>query len=220
MLSLDTLGRTDHEEWQFRDSAELRQHAEEWRDVSTLEEQDRIFTSYGTRWSEMWCLPYWDPTCQLVLIAMHCILEGVAHHHFRIALGLTNASAVSKPETVQAFSHRFTHVDPGELPLPDNMTTKEAKSLAGIHKLLMAPLAGIGDDGQVIDQSSFNESVDDLSKRLSNRNMKPLHFVALDINCAPPSSRRIYKKHWVKALVERVSSYRLKNISLLTSSIT
>jgi hypothetical protein len=185
-----------------------------------MEEQDRIFTSYGTRWSEMWRLPYWDPTRQLVVDAMHCVLEGVTHHHFRIALGLTNASAASKPETVRAFSHRFTHIDPAELPLPDNMTTKEAKSLAGIHKLLMAPLAGIGDDGQVIDQSAFDNSVDDLSKWLSNRNTKPLRLVALDVNCAPPSSRRIYKKHWVKVLVEWVSSHRLQNISLLTSFIT
>jgi hypothetical protein len=129
-----------------------------------LEEQEKIFTTHGTRWSGMWRLPYWNPTRQLVVDAMHCILEGVAHNHFCVILGLTNASTTSKPEAVQAFSHRFTHIDPEYHPLPDNMSVKEAKSLSGIHRILMAPLAGLGDDVRVQDKGEFDASVTDLSK--------------------------------------------------------
>jgi hypothetical protein len=157
----------------------------------------------------MWRLPYWNPTRQLVVDAMHCVLEGVTHHHFRIALGLTSVSAASKPEVVRAFSHRFTKVDSEQLPLPDDMSVKEAKSLTGIHSLLTAALAGVDDDGNVIDQEEFDASIASFSKRLSNKNMKPLRFVARDVNCAPTSLGRIYKKQWVDALVSWVCLYLL-----------
>lgn len=203
---LDTLGRTDHERWELRDSETLRQHAEEWRDASTSKEQENIFQSHGVRWSEMWRLPYWDPTHQLVVDAMHCILEGIAHHHFRTVLGLTSASAASNPEITQAFTHAFTKVDPDNIPLPDEMTVKEAKSVNGIHALLTAPLAGLDDDGCVIDHAEHTASVQSLSKRLSNRNIKPLKFVALDISVVPRDSRKTYKNEWVKGLVSWVRS--------------
>jgi Transposase family tnp2 len=205
----DTLGRTDHQNWEFRDSEEMRRHAEQWKEATTLKDQNDIFTTHGTRWSEMWRLPYWNPTRQLVVDAMHCVLEGVAHHHFRIALGLTSVSAASKPEVVRAFSHRFTKVDSEQLPLPDDMSVKEAKSLTGIHSLLTAALAGVDDDGNVIDQEEFDASIASFSKRLSNKNMKPLRFVARDVNCAPTSLGRIYKKQWVDALVSWVCLYLL-----------
>ena len=204
---LDTLGRTDHQNWEFRNSEELRRHAERWKVASTSKDQDAIFTAHGTRWSEMWRLPYWNPTRQLVVDAMHCVLEGVAHHHFRVVLGLTSTSAASKPETAQAFSHRFTLVDPEDLPLPNDMSEKEAKSLCAIHRLLTAPLAGVDNDGTVIDQGAFDAGIATLSTHLSNRNTKPLSFVAHDINCAPSRPGRIYKKHWVDALISWVCSY-------------
>ncbi|KAK6988825.1 quinon protein alcohol dehydrogenase-like superfamily, partial [Favolaschia claudopus] len=36
---------------------------------------------HGVRWSEMWRLPYWNPSRMLVIDAMHCILEGLVHYH-------------------------------------------------------------------------------------------------------------------------------------------
>ena len=204
---LDTLGRTDHEKWELRDREALRQHAEEWKNASTLKDQEDIFKSHGTRWSEMWRLPYWDPTRQLVVDAMHCILEGVAHHHFRIVLGLTDIFAASKPEVAQAFTHRFTKVDPEDTPLPDEMTVKEAKTINSIHALLTAPLAGLDNNGHIIDHAEYDASVQGLSKRLSNRNTKPLKFVALDVGVVPRDSPRIYKNEWVNGLVSWVSYF-------------
>ena len=95
---LDTLGRTDYEKWELHDSKELQQHVEKWKNPSTLKDQEDIFKSHGIHWSEMWHLPYWDPTHQLVVNTMHCILEGIAQHHFCVVLGLTDISAANKPE--------------------------------------------------------------------------------------------------------------------------
>ncbi|KAH9910516.1 uncharacterized protein BXZ73DRAFT_93680 [Epithele typhae] len=72
-----TRGRTDFEHWTKRNLNELREQAERWRDATTEAERKRIFNEHGIRWSELWRLPYWDPTRQLVVDPMHCILEGL-----------------------------------------------------------------------------------------------------------------------------------------------
>jgi hypothetical protein len=86
------------------------------------------------------------------------------------------------------------------------MTVKEAKTINGIHALLTAPLAGLDDNEHVIDRAEYNASMQSLSKRLSNRNTKPLKFIALDVGVVPRNSPKIYKNEWVNGLVSWVSS--------------
>ncbi|KAF9233015.1 hypothetical protein BU15DRAFT_7288, partial [Melanogaster broomeanus] len=62
--------------------------AEQWRDAPSTAERERLFKEHGVRWSELWRLPYWDPARQLVVDAMHCILEGLVAHHTRRLLVL------------------------------------------------------------------------------------------------------------------------------------
>ncbi|EIN14144.1 hypothetical protein PUNSTDRAFT_58107, partial [Punctularia strigosozonata HHB-11173 SS5] len=81
------LNRTDYEAWNMRDGSEMRSFAERWRDASSTREQDDIFKRHGVRWSELWRLPYWDPTIQLVVDPMHCLYEGLAKFHFTTVLG-------------------------------------------------------------------------------------------------------------------------------------
>jgi len=57
------------------------------------------------------------------------------------------------------------------------MTVKEAKTINSIHALLMAPLAGLDNNGHIIDHAEYDASVQGLSKRLSNRNTKPLKLL-------------------------------------------
>ncbi|KIM50309.1 hypothetical protein SCLCIDRAFT_77384, partial [Scleroderma citrinum Foug A] len=80
-------GRTDFEKWVSRDKDKLRQYAKQWRDVRTTAERKRLFKTYGIQYSELWWLPYWDPTCQLVVDSMHCILKGLVQHHVHNLLG-------------------------------------------------------------------------------------------------------------------------------------
>lgn len=50
----------------------------------TLSEQTRLLKMYGTRWSELNRLPYWDPTMNVALGIMHNWYEGVLQHHWRV----------------------------------------------------------------------------------------------------------------------------------------
>jgi hypothetical protein len=103
-----TLGRTDYQDWMNRDVEQMRKHAEMWRDAKTVAEQVKIFNKYGVRWSELWNLPYWDPTRQLVVDSMHCLFEGLVHTHVREILGLSTATASEKEAITFAFHHNFT----------------------------------------------------------------------------------------------------------------
>ncbi|KAG2054033.1 hypothetical protein BDR06DRAFT_885012 [Suillus hirtellus] len=76
-----TCGRVDFEKWEPRNKVTLREYAEQWRDAATSSEHERLFKAHGVRYSELWRLPYWDPSQQLVIDPMHCILEGLAQHH-------------------------------------------------------------------------------------------------------------------------------------------
>jgi hypothetical protein len=212
-----TLGRTDHDQWKIRDYKELRRAAEQWRDASSSAVREEIFKTCGTRWSEFWRLSYWNLTRQLVVDAMHCILEGHAQHHFRVVLGLTSLSAATSLPAEKAFSHKFQEIstDDKASVFPDGMTLKEAKQVASIHTLLTACLEGVNGDGDVIDEEDFNQSWQNLSKRLSSKNIKPLQFVCRDLKCPPepkPHPRatasygRLYKNDWVGALLQWASN--------------
>lgn len=205
------MGRTDHEEWKLRDIEEMRSHAEEWRDATTVAKQEDIFKKYGTRWSELWRLQYWNPVRQLVVDPMHALLEGNAHAHFRFVLQLTSVSANSPAPAPKAFSHSFQQVDPAESPLPNNMTVKEAKQVASIHTLLTAALRDDKDN-------DVEENLKELSHRLMNKNIASLQFVCNDLSCVPepkPNGGKagefshVYKKDWVAKLIQWVSNFIL-----------
>ncbi|KAH9940335.1 hypothetical protein B0H21DRAFT_697683 [Amylocystis lapponica] len=93
---LDTVGRFDCEAWRIRDKDTLRQQAEAWRTAGSSAAQEKLFTSTGVRYTELWRLRYWDPTRQLVVDAMHCVLENLVSFHFREVLKLNWQAAESK----------------------------------------------------------------------------------------------------------------------------
>ncbi|EIN09757.1 hypothetical protein PUNSTDRAFT_39704, partial [Punctularia strigosozonata HHB-11173 SS5] len=103
----DLLRRTDHLSWSRRDGQEMRWHAEQWRNATSSREQDEIFKRHGVRWSELWRLPYWDPTRQLVVDPMHCLYEGLAKFHFCTVLALSESNATVAPKSQPAFVFPF-----------------------------------------------------------------------------------------------------------------
>lgn len=200
-----TLGDTDHEHWSLRDALKLCEQAENWRNASTLQEQEAIFHKYGTRWSELWRLPYWDPTTQLVVDFMHTVLEGNAQNHFRNILNLTTTAANTHSQPPPAFVQKFKKIDLDVTPFPGEMTLREAKQVNSIHALLVAPL--VGDDANVIsDQESLDDTIKVLRSRLNSKNIKPLAFVCQDLRLGPtrgshPNATRVFKTNWVEALI-------------------
>ncbi|KAG1802900.1 uncharacterized protein HD556DRAFT_1227597 [Suillus plorans] len=79
-----TCGRTDiqTEDWALKDKNEVRRYAELWKNTGTSVERNKLFASHGVQWSTLWRLSYWDPSRQIVVNTMHCLLEGLAHAHF------------------------------------------------------------------------------------------------------------------------------------------
>ncbi|KNZ52983.1 hypothetical protein VP01_337g10 [Puccinia sorghi] len=61
---------------------EKRRLAVVWRETSTLAKQTQLLKRYGTRWSELNRLPYWDPVKNMALGVMHNWYEGVLQHHW------------------------------------------------------------------------------------------------------------------------------------------
>jgi hypothetical protein len=186
-----TLGRVDftHDDWNPPDNDELRKLTEAWRDASSNDEQDEITLRFGICWSEFWRLPYWNPSRQLVVDAMHCILEGLSQLHAREALRLTDASAAAAPDIIPAFDHAFTKAQEGP------MLPKIVKQVNQIHDLLVAPAATEAD-------------LVSLQEKLIKKNLPALTFVGEDLhlNGRGPSGKS-RKADWAKALVHWVSMY-------------
>ena len=203
-----TLGRTDFEspDWMRKDITELRKSAEEWKNASTAREQVNLFQRKGVRWSEMWRLPYWDPTRMLVVDTMHCLLEGLAQFQFREVLKLTSANANAKEIPAPAFSFPFP--PPTSADIPQGMTDNEVKQVEEIHALLQATLTG-GEDSTMIEAN-----VKLLTSKLERKNMKPLIYVTKGLGIDLKVPGRISKLRRAEALIEWVSLSIFSRIEL------
>ena len=194
-----TLHRVDvaHNDWMPKNAEDLRRKAEAWRTAPTHKDQENLFSTNGLRWTELWRLPYWDPAMMLVVDPMHCLLEGLAQHHFRVVLGLSE-SAAAKPmeDIVLPFQFQF--------PLPNQeyidkflQGRNDAKHISQIHDQLLSPMGKEGDD----DDAHFLA----LQKRLLQKNLGALRFVLDSINIQPPP-RQNSKLQCAEALINWVSS--------------
>jgi hypothetical protein len=191
-------------DWKPKDALELWSKAKDWKNAPTAKDQEKAFKLNGIRWSELWRLPYWDPSRQLVVDSMHCLLEGLAQFHFREVLNLTTISANDKPEVVPAFAHPFRLPEDHEAA---SMSEKELKQISGIHALLTSPIGG--------DESTIEEHLSLLNEKLQRSNLGPLSFVARSVGAVPATGNtqcgsirtpgRITKIRWAQALVEWVS---------------
>ena len=189
-----TRGRTDFEHWAFRDPQEMRKQAFTWRDAKIPSEQDKIFAQHGVRWSELWRLPYWDPTCQLVIDSMHCIFEGLIPYHFRNILGLTSTNAKEKEVLLPAFEHNFAAVDiQANSQLSEKVRLSE-KEVGQVESISHALCQHIGDGPE-----EQEKGLEDLHRWLLNKNLKALSFVGHGLEL--PLKEKMTKRQWVDALV-------------------
>ncbi|KAI8989143.1 hypothetical protein BD414DRAFT_327419 [Trametes punicea] len=192
---LNTRGRTDFESWTPRDPAEMRKHAENWRDAASKVERERIFQQHGVRWSELWRLPYWDPTRQLVVDSMHCIFEGLVPYHFRDILGLTAAHANAKEEMPSAFVYDFKAVD---VEINQGLDAKDEKKLSEkaisdvkhIQRALCLPING-----------DVEDAMKKLHKALAGKNLKALCFVGSHLD-VPRVKAKMTRNDWADGLIE------------------
>jgi hypothetical protein len=188
----DNIHRTDWQNWTTRDNDEVRKQAEMWRDAPSLKEQNRLFDTYGVRYSEFWRLPYWNPARQLVVDVMHCILLGVTHHYFRDALGLTEQpphNPISRP----------AYFFPFRMPHPSDKTHGLNRDAVDdvylIHDMLRK---GIEDK---------EESWANLSRKLALKNKKAIQYVVDDLKLKfpPRDTDRVTRARLADLLVNWVS---------------
>ncbi|KAJ3870498.1 hypothetical protein F5051DRAFT_447612 [Lentinula edodes] len=104
------LERTDYENWKPLDDGLLRRAAEQWRNA-LLKDRKAIEELFGTRFSELWRLPYWR-LCQMGIDPMHAMFLILLQRYFRDILGLDNPDnskqTRKKPRFKLAFHHQFT----------------------------------------------------------------------------------------------------------------
>ncbi|KAJ3897293.1 hypothetical protein F5879DRAFT_770044, partial [Lentinula edodes] len=67
------IGRTDFENWRPADIEFLKRGAQEWINAKTVAQRKQVENFYGTRSSELWRLPYWNPIMQLLIEPMHTL---------------------------------------------------------------------------------------------------------------------------------------------------
>ncbi|KAG2069420.1 hypothetical protein BDR04DRAFT_1128846 [Suillus decipiens] len=94
------------------------------KDAATSSKCEKLFKAHGVHYSKLWHLPYWDPSQQLVIDPMHCLLEGLVQHHTQNLLSLTLESTTLSSSSL-AFTCNF-----GEVP-PRTMTAKEVTQKVG-----------------------------------------------------------------------------------------
>ena len=196
-----------------------------WKNASNAIEQTNLFKANGMQWSELWRLPYWNPSQQLVVDSMHTILEVLVQIHTRELLCLTTAEANSKGAKIATFCHDFSFPKESQTAALDlgssttsqglRLTAKEIKQVSQIHTLLTSPLVeGEGadddrdeieidtDDGPTLGPSA--ESVALLKTRLYSRNKGALEFVWKDLQLPAGTCAQMMKNNYVDALVEWV----------------
>jgi hypothetical protein len=161
--------RTDCENWKLRDVEHMRAQAEAWRDAETSAERAKIYADDGLRWSEMWRLPYWNPTRMVTSEPMHNIYEGLVSYHSRYVIQLNAHDAAKSEELPPAFSFDFLEFDSETTTAPKIMRPsclKEEKQITAIHCLLVRPFTNIGND----ENDDSDSDSDDDCPGLSNGN--------------------------------------------------
>ncbi|KAJ3753729.1 hypothetical protein EV360DRAFT_52975, partial [Lentinula raphanica] len=128
------LGRTDYENWEVADHVFLKKGAEAWLNAEKEENRVLIERLHGTRYSELWCLPYWNPVEQLLVDPMHTVFLLEEQRFAREALYPGHQRGSRKKKTRQkliSFYHDFTPPPhPSDLQAPfGRATTNSTKSL-------------------------------------------------------------------------------------------
>ncbi|RDB30843.1 hypothetical protein Hypma_005801 [Hypsizygus marmoreus] len=87
-LKLHDINTLDTTQWLPRHCAEHRAQANEWKNARTPKDQIKAFKRAGVRYTPLLKLPYWDPTCYVVIDTMHNLFLGLFHRHCHRIFGI------------------------------------------------------------------------------------------------------------------------------------
>ncbi|KAJ4489571.1 hypothetical protein C8J55DRAFT_421994 [Lentinula edodes] len=188
------LGRTDFQNWKTAAVEFLKRGAEAWLNAKTPKEREEIEFFYGTRYSELWRLPYWNPIKQLLVDPMHIFFLILMQRLAREVLGLDNPesseeehrkSKTSKKSQQKnsfiSFYHDFTP-PPHSSELTSSIDTTattikrfnwhSSHSVGHIHRFLTQPIDELVGDKQ-------------LKVNLNRQTLIALSFVCIDLEILP-----------------------------------
>ena len=224
--------RTDCEQWKLRDVAHMRAQAEAWRDAKTSAERAKIYAEDGLRWTELWRLPYWNPTLMVTPEPMHCLYEGLVAFHSRGVLQLNATDAAKPQEPPPAYSFDFLEYDPESPKAPPKCRVtclKEEKQITAIHRLLVRPFTDQGNDsddnGSDDDDDAAAGSVEEftsetLLKRMTTRNKAALRFVCWSLGLrGTGDSELTHEDNLVRLAKDDLTNLLLSWVSRLSESI-
>lgn len=187
-----------------RDADTLRCQAVTWRDAKSRATRRNV-TEYGIRWSELWRLPYWDPTDQIAMDPSHCLLLGLARNHFETVF--PSLKSVSEDDAQsRAFQYHFrqlpsraNHVSIGGMTYA--MDNGIVQSVSNIHKTLLKPITT---DDSVAERANLSQNL------VENRTVALL-FVLDSLGLAAPatSNGTTGKQVYADALTSWVSTFPL-----------
>ncbi|CAK5270814.1 unnamed protein product [Mycena citricolor] len=238
-VGVSTMHNTDFETWKRRDVATLRTQAYKWREARTQAARDKIFETYGVRWSEFWRLPYWDPTRMAVVDSMHCILEGLVHYHCRKVLRIDTKLAERKETMGAAFDYAWPKYNEALAPAACVLKNekRELPMIRAIQRKLSQPIlsdededpededvemAGVDDPLEMLDVADPRYipalTHKEMTEHLMRFNLQPLRWVVwalgLDMTCL---AQRLTSETFVPRPINLNNIYFIQRVIALTT---
>ena len=142
-----------------RTGEEIRQSAQLYLNAENEKERKEIVSTTGIRWSELYRLPYFDPSRMVVVDSMHNLFLGLVQEHFEI-LGIRMDNR--KGKETPALSINISTEAMNEL------DKKERKSMDKLIETLESPMNK---------ELESQEGYDMYFKRLEKVHKRPLKLV-------------------------------------------
>ena len=99
-LKIQDIESLNRSTWPKRDVTKHICVAKCWRDTQSLDEQERLFSNHGIRWSPLLELPYWNPIAFTAIEPMHVFDLGLFQNHCQQVWGINVSTLGGDGKTV------------------------------------------------------------------------------------------------------------------------
>ena len=156
------------ETWKHHTCQEHLAAAIQWRDAETKKDRYQIFKNTGVRWSELLCLPYWDPLRFIVIDGMHNLFLSLVQFHFRDLI------IIDKPANQGGCKHNTAPtkpINPKELGI-GRMLLKSGGSASSLNRLRLPILK------KLLEECGKDDRLDPKKKRITKMDIVQVLLVS------------------------------------------
>ena len=197
--------------WERRTGEEIRNSAQLYLDAANEKERNDTVHTTGIRWSELYRLPYFDPSRFVVVDAMHNLFLGLIQEHFDI-LGMRSDRKI--PEKTPSLRLNVLN----NLMTGTKLNDKEQKSFDKVFRILEAPITS--ELGSTLGYDKYFKQLSTL-----HRSALELAWTTLNIPFVPIANttylnKKVYNKaDYIRSILTWVSLPLLFNIISLCISL-